>query len=107
MSKLAQAIDNTIAWLETNPYDRCTGNLAQDEHGDKVSVLDPDACSWCALGYLARELKLDAYNTDEVYPPLYAVNADLRLDEIWNNNDRGRLPAVIQNLRTIKDHIHE
>lgn len=107
MNKLAQAIDNTIAWLETDPPDRCTGRLAQDEDGDKVSVLDPSACSWCALGYLARELELDAYDTEEVYLPLYDVNADVRLDDLWLNNDQGRIAAVIQTLRIIKDHIND
>ncbi|SKB62666.1 hypothetical protein [Sphingopyxis flava] len=103
MVTLAQAIDNTIAWLETDPLDRCRGNLAEDEYNNRVNVLDPRACYWCALGYLARELELDASITDEVC----AILPDVRLDEIWVDNDRNHLSRVIQNLRTIKDHIHD
>lgn len=107
MSKLAQAIDNTIAWLETDPPDRCTGAPAKSELGCSASVLDPEACSWCALGYLARELEMDTDSTGWIIQQLGPKSRRGLLKDIYRANDDGDLPTVIQNLRILKDLSHD
>lgn len=107
MVSLVQAIDNTIAWLETDPVDRCTGAPAKSELGCSASVLDPEACSWCALGYLARELEMDTDSTGWIIEQIATPATRGRLKRIYRANDDGDLPTVIQNLRIIKDHIND
>jgi len=107
MNKLAQAIDNTIAWLETDPPDRCTGTPATDEFDHSASVLAPEACRWCALGYLARELDLDTDSTGWIIQQLGPESRRGLLKDIYRANDGGDLPAVIRNLRILKDLSHD
>lgn len=104
MTNLTQAIDNTIAWLETDPADRTVGRLAQTDDGHCVSVTDPAACRFCALGYLARQLGIDTDETQVVFERLGELSV---VCEIWSANDKGDLPATIQHLLQLKEHVHD
>lgn len=107
MVSLSQAIDATILWLETDPPDRCTGTPAENRLGSGTSVLAPEACRWCALGYLARELDLDTDSTGWIIQQLGPESRRGLLKDIYRANDGGDLPTVIQNLRILKDHIND
>lgn len=109
MTTLTQAIDNTIAWLETDPVDRITGQCAMNENGGQATVLDPNACGWCVLGYLARELELDAFTTDDVLRRIRADigDAPVRLDDIWSKNDTNKLDETVRLLSKLKEHVHD
>lgn len=55
------AVLRALDWLEANPDRHATGNMAYDEYGNVVSVLDRYAYCFCTLGRIAKECNI----TDE------------------------------------------
>ncbi len=45
-----------IDWLLANPDKMARLTLARNQQGQKVKPTDPDACSWCLTGRIARDL---------------------------------------------------
>lgn len=48
MRRAAERISDPSRW--------CQGALARDKYGNRLSPLDPNACSWCAVGSICREV---------------------------------------------------
>lgn len=101
---LTEAIDATIAWLETNPTNRTIGYPARNRAGEPVPVNSPDAVCFCALGYLAQELGSTALTSQDVWHDLGQPDQEL-FARVWINNDANYGHATIQALKELKCHI--
>jgi hypothetical protein len=49
-----RAVISAARSLIADPAHWCQGTYARDNRGYPINPIDPDACSWCALGALAR-----------------------------------------------------
>jgi hypothetical protein len=96
---LSEAIDATIAWLETNPTNRTVRTLKT-----------PDGC-YCALGYLVNAAGYPLSNNNTLNYAYYRLNPSgdqlvgLFLSEVWQMNDANNIPATIDALKELKCHL--
>ena len=49
-----KAVEDTIAWLESNPADHTRGSFARDRYNQTVSLRSDLAVAWCAIGGLIK-----------------------------------------------------
>lgn len=96
---LQEAAEATSKWLESNPSDRTTGRLARNAAGEVVATLSWDACSWCALGYLAKEMGIDTGFSFEAGARL-GIPSHIATT-IVRANDTNDIPTVITALREL------
>lgn len=69
---------------QITPETWCQGSYGIDKHGRDVAATDPDACSWCAAGWIWKTCK-DGKHRDATYRMLRAVGADELLGH-WNDH---------------------
>lgn len=83
--KIKQAAARAADWLEANPNNHITGRAAEDAEGEIVPTTSRKACSFCAIGRLAVELRLPDISTN--YHPLYKVIGTREATDIYSRND--------------------
>lgn len=104
MSVEKTAVQETIEWLKSEPQNHGTFALARDAHNSIKSVLDPEACNYCALGYIAMRMGVDAFYTGEVAEALGAQAIEGMpelLIKVAHYNDRHNLPKTIEYLEKV------
>ena len=100
---LKQAMCTASDTMKKHPKKNTALALARDKYGDTTAPLSPTAVCWCALGHLAKELRLDAKSTNDVRLQL-AREYDISLFElrrIMNLNDNEGPKAAARRMREL------
>jgi hypothetical protein len=90
--KTRAAVIRAADFFAANPDKRTTGQLARDAGGFATTPLDPEACTWCALGRIALELGI---NPNGNYDELSAIFGEETVGKIYNFNDASRTTSRV------------
>lgn len=98
MTDLRNAVINTIKFFIDNPHKHLQGALARDGYNQIVNPVHPEACRWCFLGRLAKEINGEHFHSQMGELTIYAKLEALHVPKgtIIEANDEGGLDDAIK-----------
>ena len=122
---IPEVLNKCADQFENQPETWTQGMNASDETGYELPVNDPDACMWCLVGIVARELdcrtyvdengemvSFHPYMREYLRPLAYGIdNSPIEINDPetyvinWNDENDRTVPDVIDLLRSVANHM--